>query len=145
MSANVPQRRQSDLVGRLDSFRPEMVRISPEPVHGIDRAVGSLDPGDVAYDAVVKHYGTVKAAACALGNGDQPLDQSLMKREIETLKLERLHRRDPKALAVVLDALNRLFTQQVDPFVRMQQLIAAVRSDLNELEQGVQFAKQQRS
>lgn len=124
-----------------------MVRVSPEAVGSSDRAVGSSDqtPGDVAYAVVIKHYGTVKEAAFALGTTDQPVDPSLMKREIETLKFERLMRKDPTAFAIVLATLARLFADQIDPFQRMQQLIATMRADLNELEQGVSFAQQQRS
>lgn len=137
MSNTMPQRRRSDLLQTLDNVRPEMVRVSPESVDRRSSAVQSLDqtPGQVAYAALIAHYGTATNAAYALkpAGSDRLLDLSLMRREIESCKFERLMRRDPTAFAVVLGALSRS-VGPLDRSARIQQLIATIREHLNELE-----------
>lgn len=129
MPSTVAPNRVSDPVRSLDQIRPTQIRQSD------GRTVGQ-----VVKDAVVKHYGSVKAAAYALGEGAQlpHLDESLMMRELEAGKLGRLEA-DPAIKPVVAAALQKAFGAD-DPKTRALSLIQQGRAVLDELAQYVEFA-----
>lgn len=97
MATSIAQPAQSDPVRTLDEIRPTPVKACLSS----DR-VGPSVPA-VVKDAVVRHYGSVKAAAISLG-----VDPSLMMREFDAGKLGRLEA-DAEARASVVDALHAAF------------------------------------
>lgn len=127
MTPTVATARQSDLVGSLDSLRPT-------PARAVLRSdqIG-LGIGDVIKDAVVKHYGSVKAAAISLN-----VDPSLMIRELEAGKISRLEHADDSAKASVAAALFNAYGQIEDPKVRVrrqaEEAIAKIREVVAYLE-----------
>lgn len=129
MASNLAHSPQSDPVRSLDHIRPTQHKRSD------GRTVGQ-----VVKDAVVKHYGSVKAAAYALGEGAHlpRLDESLMMREFEAGKLGRLEA-DPAIKPVVAAALQKAFGAD-DPKARALQLIQEGRAVLDELAQYIAFA-----
>jgi hypothetical protein len=87
----------------------------------------------VVKDALLRHYGSVKAAAISLD-----VDASLLMRELETgrFRLERLEGCDPAAKAFVCRALHDAFGD-ADPQARVQRLIRESRRILDELAEAV--------
>lgn len=117
----------------LSTIRPEMLRVRPDLSKAVESFVDDRPMGVIAYEALVKFHGGVKQAAYALGN----VDLSVMKREIEGGKFERLQK-DPDSLSVVLEALSRVYVRMTDPKTRVRQEITRARQALNEIEQGLE-------
>lgn len=123
MSATMRDPRRSDPVRDLETVRPAPAKAGLRP----SESVGLSDSlGLVAKDAVVKHYGSVKAAAITL-----QVDPSLLMRELEAGKLARLDA-DPDAKTAVSKALFDAFGCS-DPKSQARQLIRDVRARLDAL------------
>lgn len=141
MAESMPTRRRSDLVGSLDSIRPVRLKadIRPSDVRTPSDRIG-LTFGDVVKMAVIRHYGSVKATAYALGEGAElpPLDPSLMMREFDAGKLARLEA-DLAAKAVVAEALYLAFGRPEDPAARQRRLVDACLAALHELKDAVNW------
>ncbi len=137
MGHTMPQRRQSDPVGTLDHIRPSALKAGL--VQSDASPMRSDTFGDVVKATLIAHYGSVKEAAYALGEGAglQLLDPSLMMREFDAGKLARLEA-DPIAKAVVSAALFKAFAQ--DPKSHARRIVNQIRQLLSEFEQYVEFA-----
>jgi hypothetical protein len=87
----------------------------------------------VVKDALLRHYGSVKAAAISLA-----IDPSLLIRELETgkFRLERLEGCDLEAKAYVCRALAEAFSD-ANPQARVRRLIRESRRILDELAEAV--------
>lgn len=81
----------------------------------------------VTKDAVIRHYGSVKAAAISLS-----VDPSLMMREFDAGKFHRLDKADDETKAAIAQALSEAFGAG-DPKARVQRLIREGRRVLDEL------------
>lgn len=131
MATSIADRQPSDPLRTVDSVRPQMVKAG---LHRTDQsdAVGSSDDdgiGVIAQHAVVKHYGSVKAASISLR-----CDPSQMMRDLAAGKLGVLDR-DPEARAVVVEALNVAHGRLTDPKAQARLMIRAMRQQLDALEQ----------
>ena len=125
MATTMPDPCRSDPVRDLDSIRPTAAKAGLASDH-----VG-LPVGIVIADAVVRHYGSVKAASISLGTNGQPLDPSLMMREFKKGNLSRLDR-DEEAKAFVSNALREAYGD-ADPKARARRLIRDLRHVADEL------------
>jgi hypothetical protein len=121
MRSSVATPAQSDPVRSLDNIRPTTAKavLKSDPV--------GLSFVDVMTRAVVKHYGSVKAAAISLR-----VDPSLMMREFEAGKFGRLEAADADAKAFISDTLHQAYGPS-DPRARAQRLINQTRAMLDEL------------
>jgi hypothetical protein len=126
----------SDLVGSLDNIRPTQVKAGLHPTFQSDsvRTSDGLGLGDVIRDAVLKHYGSVKAAAISLGN----VDPSLMQREFEAGKFGRLNEADAAAKAAISEALYQVFGRLEDPKACARRAIREIEERVNTLRQFVE-------
>lgn len=114
----------SDPVRSLDRVRPQMAKA----VRPSDRALCA-----VVAAAVVKHYGSVKAAAISLSEPGKELDPSLMMRELKEGKFARLDAKaDSETKAFIAEELKKAFPAQ-DPKAQAQRLIRETRAKLDEL------------
>lgn len=134
MPRSLAAHQPSDPVRTLENIRPRMAQADLER----SDLVGSSDQfgltyGAVAREAVVKHYGSVKAAAISLGN----VDPSLMVRELEGGKFQRLeHAQDAARLkAAVSEALYKAFTPLTDPKDAARQMCDQVQALVNGIRQ----------
>lgn len=102
------------------------------PVASSDRV--GLRFNAVVKDALLRHYGSVKAAAISLA-----LDPSLLMRELDTgkFRVERLEALDPQAKSAVCRALADAFSDAGSPQARVQRLIRESRRILDELAEAV--------
>lgn len=115
MSNTMRQADSSVPVRTLDNIRPSQAKAGLHPTHESDlvRSSDGLGLGDVIVDAVLKHYGSVKAAAISLR-----VDPSLMQREFDAGKFARLNDADAAAKAAIADALYQTFGRLEDPKAR---------------------------
>ena len=128
MSRSVSAAVLSDPVRTLDGVRPAQAKAE---LRGSE-PVGSSDAiGPIARDAVVKHYGSVKAAAITLD-----VDPSLLMRELDAGKLGRLDK-DPAAVASVAAALTQAYAPLATPQARGRSVIRNIRRELDELDQAI--------
>lgn len=121
---------RSDLVGSLDTLRPTPAKAGLSRT-GVSDSVGSSDGiglGALIKDAVIKHYGSVKAAAISLN-----VDPSLMVREFEAGKIARLEQADPQVKAAIAGALFEAFGQLEDPKARTKRLATDVIAAMHEI------------
>lgn len=124
MTRNMAESRPSDPVRSLETVRPEPAKAGLRP----SDAVRSADRiGPVVKAAVVKHYGSVKAAAITLG-----ADPSLLMRELEAGKFSRLEATDADCKRDIAKALFDAFGQD-DPIAHASRLIRDGRRVLDEL------------
>ena len=122
MGVSVERHAQSDLVGSFDHIRPRPLKVM------LDDTRFSL----TVRDALLKHYGSVKAMAYALGR----VDPSLMQREFEAGKLARVDTyTDASAKAAIATALAERYTELSTPKARARQRIREARAILDELDQ----------
>lgn len=119
-------------VRTLDNIRPTQAKAGLHPTHPSDvvRPSDGIGLSDVIRDAVVKHYGSVKAAAISLGN----VDPSLMQREFDAGKFARLNEADADAKAAVADALYQVFGRLEDPKARVVRRIREAVECLKDIE-----------
>lgn len=133
MASTLRQSRSSDPVRDLENFRPEAIKAGRYPTSQSD-PVGSADSlgpaiGEVAAEAVVAHYGSVKAAAIDLKN----VDPTLMMRELRAGKLGRLDDADDQTVkAAVFQALHKAFPAS-DPKARALQIVRDCQRRLEQL------------
>lgn len=125
---SLEHRRASDLVPSLDDVRPRMAKaVYRGPSDGL---VWSA----VMKDALVRHYGSLKAAAISMGN----YDASQLIRDLDTgkFKQERIELCDDAAKAFIAAALFEAFAR-TDPKARVLRLIRESRRILDELTDAV--------
>lgn len=120
MPNSMGQPDQSGLVRSLDTLRPTMAKA----VRSSDRAFNQ-----VVTTAVIAHYGSVKAASISLN-----VDASLMMREFQAGKFDRLNQADDETKAAVADALKRAWPMG-DPK-------AVARRELESIENAVRTIRQ---
>lgn len=106
---------------------------------GSSLPVGSSDTfgptlAAVVRAAVLKHYGSVKAAAICLR-----VDPSLMQREFDAGKFARLEQADADAKAAVSSALYDAFGRLDDPKARLRRHLREIRGRLDEFDQFLDF------
>ena len=97
----------------------------------LDRQSASMPLSGVVKDALIRHYGSLEAAAITFG-----MDQGQLTRELQTgdFKLKRLAD-DPVALAAVANAMQDAYGTLVTPKVRAQQGLREIRQRVDELSQ----------
>lgn len=123
-------------VRSLENIRPTAAKAGlhrtseSEPVGSSD----GIGLGDVIRDAVKKHYGSVKAAAISLN-----VDPSLMQREFDAGKFERLNSADADAKAAIVDALYQVFGRLEDPKARFRRKCQELKALANEFDQLGEF------
>lgn len=88
----------------------------------------------VVKDALLRHYGSFKAAAISMGD----MDQGQLTRDLDSgkFKFERLELCDPAAKASVCRALAEAFGN-TDPKARIQRLLRELRRAVDELAEAV--------
>lgn len=128
MDSTVATARQSDPVRSLDQIRPRMAKA----VHR-GPSTGSAWSA-VVKDALLRHYGSLKAAAIEMGD----MDASQLTRDLDTGKFrsERLEMCDAAAKAFIAAALFEAFGAG-SPQARIQRLIREGRRILDELAEAV--------
>ncbi len=115
-------------VSSLDHVRTSMAKVS-DPA---GRASDSIGPGWVTQviDALVRHYGSVKAMAISLRT-----DPSLCMREFKAGNFRLLERADGEALAAFAGAVHDQFGQLRNPRAQGKFLIAQLRSVVDQIDQ----------
>lgn len=139
MRNTMAQPEQSVPVRSLDNLRPDMAKAGLHRTSESD-GVGSSDPiGRVGYDAVIAHYGSVKAAAYALGQ----VDPSLMRREfLEQGRFARLDSAEDAATvkSKVAEAMHVAYAPLATPAARLRKLAeeqARIAAELRQLSEYV--------
>lgn len=127
MARSVAEPCRSDPVRELDSIRPEPVKagLRSDPI-GLNR---------VMTEAVIAHYGSVKAAAITLD-----VDPSLMMREFKEGKFGRLDKVDEATKAAIASALSEAFGTLTSPQARARKTIRDIRRLIDELDRYVEVA-----
>lgn len=125
-NSTVSNTAKSDPVRLPEKFGPATLKADTRRSEG--RTVSQ-----VLHDAVLKHYGSVKAAAFSLGEGARqaPLDPSLMQREFEAGKFHRLEHADELAKADIANALKEAFPGS-DPKAIARRLLTEARKRIEE-------------
>lgn len=134
-SQTIAQLSQSDPVLELDRIRPTAAKAGlRSDVIGLNR---------VMTDAVIGHYGSVKAAAFSLGEGlgQAPLDPSLMMREFKDGKFGRLDKADADTKAAIAEAFTDAYGRLSSPHARVRESIRSIRRQCDEVEQFIEFIK----
>lgn len=132
MNSTVSSARRSDPVGNLDAIRPTAAKAGLRS-DGIGPSLTAC-----VKDAVLRHYGSVKAAAFSLGEGakQHPLDPSLMMREFDAGKFHRLEHADDEAKAAIARAMQEQFGNG-DPRARQRRAIRDALRAIHELAEAV--------
>ena len=128
MPTTMTRERASDPVRSVDGIRPRMAKAD---LPSSDAVAPSDSIGLLAYAAVVRHFGSVKAASYELG-----VDPSQMRREIEAGNLARL---TPSALVAVAAAVTEQFAPLSTPQARARHTLRTMRGLLDELAQAVEL------
>lgn len=129
----MPAPRRSDPVCSLDHIRPTPAKAGLKQSDASDHSVVA-----VTRDALVKHYGSVKAMAFALGE----VDPSLMNREFDAGKLARVDQfAGPEAKAAIALALTEAFGVLTTPQARIRAAIREMRAKCDEFEQFVELVR----
>lgn len=122
---------QSDPVRSLDNVRTAPVKagIASDSIRqSSDRIVRSMN--DVKREAVIGYFGSVKAAAIALG-----VDASQMQREFKAGNFERVERLEDKGpMAAIAAAMQAEYGDTTSPEARARRILRAVTVGLQELE-----------
>lgn len=107
---------------------------APSTTTGYGGQAPSIAMTMIVKDALLRHYGSFKAAAIAMGD----YDQSQLTRDLDSgkFKFERLELCDLLAKAAVAKALHDHFGN-TDPKARRDRLIRNVRHALDELAEDV--------
>ena len=126
MPASVPASATSGLVHSLDTVRTKSAKAD------LKSPSLSIASCAVIKEALVRHYGSLKAAAITL-----TYDASQLTRDLDRgdFKLQRLDR-DEEARAFVITALHEAFGNG-DPKARVQRLIRDIRAKTDELAEAV--------
>lgn len=139
MGSTVSTARQSLPVGSLDNLRPTQAKAGLHPTHQSEmvRSSDGIGLGDVIVGAVLKHYGSVKAAAISLR-----VDPSLMQREFDAGKFARLNEADADAKAAIADALYQTFGRLEDPKARVQRRMREAVECLKDIEAYLEYVRE---
>lgn len=132
MSPTVSARVRSTEDKALDSVRPQMAKAS------LAVNAGQFALTAVVKDALLRHYGSLKAAAITMGE----MDQGQLTRELDTgkLNLARLELLDDAGKAEVAKRLHDAFIASLeDPHARARRIIRETRQKLDELDDYVVF------
>lgn len=132
MAPTVATARQSTEGKSLDGIRPRMVpaALTVNP----DQSALTV----VVKDALLRHYGTLKAAAITMGE----MDQGQLTRELDSgkLNLARLELLDDAGKAAVAKRLHDAFIAALEtPQARAQRVIREARQKLDELDEFLRF------
>jgi hypothetical protein len=123
---SVPTSIPAGTVQRVDTDGP---RSTTDGYAGQPRSIAMTQ---IVKDALLRHYGTLKAAAITMGD----MDQAQLTRDLDSgkFKFERLELCDLAAKAAVCRALDEHFGN-AGPKARVKQLIRKIRRDLEELDE----------
>jgi hypothetical protein len=104
----------------------------PRPAAGFAGQPRSIAMTMIVKDALLRHYGSFKAAAAAMG----AMDQGQLTRDLDSgkFKFERLELCDLPAKAAVSKALAEAFGN-TDPRAERRRLIRQIRRDLDALDE----------
>lgn len=130
MARSLPQLDRSDRVRTLDSLRPTPAKVTPS-ADQVGRPSDRLGPtfAGVVTEAVLRYYGSVKAAAISLR-----VDPSLMMREFHAGKFGRLEDAEDAAKGSIARALSETFGEAVeDPKVRARRKLPELMAEFIEL------------
>jgi hypothetical protein len=122
-------------VKRVDGAEPRIDHGGPRsPAAGFGGQAPSIAMSMIVKDALLRHYGSFKAAAISMGN----MDQGQLTRDLDSgkFKFERLELCDLDAKASVCRALAEAFGNH-DPKARRDRLIRNARRALDELAEDV--------
>jgi hypothetical protein len=119
-------------VQRVDADGPNGPRSPAAGAAGYGGQPRSIAMTQIVKDALLRHYGTLKAAAITMGD----MDQAQLTRDLDSgkFKFERLEMCDLLAKAAVCRALDEHFGN-TGPKARVKQLIRKIRRDLEELDE----------
>lgn len=131
MARSIDPSSESALVPSLDVGRPRMAKAvlsSPSAGRAWSRATKA---------ALIRHFGTLKAAAITMGN----IDASQLSRDLDTgkFKSERLDLLDAEANAFISTAVADALADR-DPKARVRRLIREGRRILDELAEALEAA-----
>jgi len=128
MPTTVPSHARSMERNSIDRVRPQMARA------GLAVNASQLALTAIVKDALLRHYGTLKAAAISMGE----MDQGQLTRELDNgkLNLARLELLDEEGKAAMTNALNAVFGG-VDPEAHRRRCLRNVRRALDELEEAI--------
>lgn len=133
MPQTMTQSLQSDPVRELDSIRPAQAKagLRSDGI-GLNRVIA---------EAVIAHYGSVKAAAFSLGEGAHlpALDPSLMMREFKEGKFGRLNAADGETKAAIARAMTDTFGTLTTPKARVRDAVRTIRRHCDEIDQYLEF------
>jgi hypothetical protein len=121
-NATMPKTAESMRINNVEIPRPKAAKVEPA-----DQRL-SITFAAVVKDALIGHYGSLKAAAITLG-----IDLGQLSRELQSgdFKLKQLDK-DPEARRDVADALHEAFRDD-DPKAKARRLIRAARRSLDDL------------
>lgn len=119
MGNTMTNARRSDPVRSLDNIRPPALKADTKRSDG--RTVTQIMSA-----AVIKHYGSVKAAAISLR-----VDPSLMQREFDAGKFGRLDDADEETKAAIAEALKTAFPGS-DPKAIARRMLREARQRIDE-------------
>lgn len=126
MSASSASARASDPVRLPDTFGPSSLKVGLESDH--------LGLGEIAFECLCAHYGTVKELAFALGKADP----SLVRREIKECDFSRFNAHaDAAAKAALADSVNNAWGALRNPEDAAAHAIREARQKLDLLDQYV--------
>ncbi len=110
----------------------EIKRVDGNELTGYGGQPQSIAMTMIVKDALLRHYGSFKAAAYHMGE----MDQGQLTRDLDSgkFKFERLELCDLAAKAAVCRALAEHFGN-TDPKARVKRLIRKIRRDLEELDE----------
>ena len=112
---------------------PVQLHLPPTEVHRVDAgSVQSIAMTAVVKDALLRHYGSFKAAAISMGD----MDQGQLARDLDSgkFKFERLEHCDDDAKAAISRALFAAFAE-TDPKARRRRLWRNLRRAIEDLEE----------
>jgi len=125
-------------VKRVDPGEPRSTTVDQAEPRSTSTGFGgqaqSIAMSMIVKDALLRHYGSFKAAAFYMGE----MDQGQLTRDLDSgkFKFERLELCDLAAKASVCRALAEAFGNS-DPKARVHRLIRQIRRDLDELAEAV--------
>lgn len=120
----------------LDEIRPTTVKADLAPSDSVRLPEGAGPSlGEVALDALIAYYGSLKALTLEIGE----TDPSFVKREILAAKFNRLAPIDAGAKAALSRAMNTAYEPLSTPDIRALQTIARIVALMEELRQYAEF------
>lgn len=155
MPSSLPKAQPSDLVRSSASVGPAFEVVGPRSDQigpgqekvGLRQDRSGLSWAVTMKDAIVRHYGSVKATAYALTEpGKAPLDPSLMMREFKEGDFGRFDAQaDESAKASVAAGLAEVFAELMTPIARLHRDLDAIQERINSVRQGLLYFDDRRS